>query len=69
MGLLSAHFLIAPTWTPQELDKMRQISVMRTRIECPSNLGLRFRVMRLVFSTFWNEVTKTGKFKKIAILR
>ena len=36
MGLLGAHFLIDTTWTPQELDKMRQVSVMRTRIEWPS---------------------------------
>ena len=36
MGLLGAHFFIDPTWTPQEHDKMRQIGVMRTQIECPS---------------------------------
>ena len=35
-GLLGAHFLIGPAWTPQELDKMRQIGVIRTQIECPS---------------------------------
>ena len=53
MELLGAHFFFTqPTWTPQELDKMRQNSVMRTRIDHPSRPWAYIFVTALFFLHF-----------------